>query len=48
MNSLGDCPVVKEWKELMAEEILMEKEKKLQAKKQAAEAEENKEKKNRL
>ena len=29
MNSLGDCPAAKEWKELIAEEILMEKKKKM-------------------
>ena len=28
---MGDCPVAREWKELMVEEILMEKKKKLQA-----------------
>ena len=48
MNSLGDCPVAKEWKELMTEEILMEKKKELQAKKRAAEAEENKERKKQI
>jgi len=45
MKSLGDCPAAKEWKELMAEEILMEKKKKIMAKRRAAEAEENREKK---
>ena len=44
MNSLGDCPAAKEWKELIADEILMEKKKKMVAKKREAEAEENREK----
>ena len=45
MKSLGDCAAAKEWKELMAEEILMEKKKIIMAKRRAAEAEENREKK---
>ena len=44
MNSLGDCPAAKEWKELMAEEILLEKKKKLAANKRAIEAQEAREK----
>ena len=43
IKALGDCLAAKEWKELMAEEILMEKKKKMAANKRAAEAQEARE-----
>ena len=40
MNSMGKSPAAREWKQLMVEEILLERRKKVAAKKKEAEVEE--------